>query len=108
MTTLGIAGPRANNDTSDQRRVDGYPRGVQHPALLFFIPVFVLLFFSGLWCGISLLLSRAGGWARLAERFPGPEQPEGKHFRWQSGRLGLVNYNRCLTIYVSKAGSIFR
>jgi hypothetical protein len=81
-----------------------YPRGVQHPALLFVIPVFVILFFGGLWCGISLLLSRVGGWSGLAERFPAPEQPEGKRFRSQSGRLGLVNYNRCLTIYISKGG----
>jgi len=71
------------------------------PVLL--IPLF-LLCFGGFWCFVTLLLSRLGGWARLAERFPGPEQPEGKRFRSQSGRLGMVNYNRCLTIYVSKAG----
>jgi hypothetical protein len=75
------------------------------PPVLFLllIPLFIL-FFTSLWCGISLLLSRVGGWARLAERFPAPEPPEGKRFRSQNGRLGLVNYNRCLTIYISKAG----
>jgi hypothetical protein len=85
-----------------------YPRGVEHPALLFLIPVFVLLFFGGMWTLIPWLLSRVGGWSRLAERFPAPAQPDGKRFRSQSGRLGLVNYNHCLTIYISKGASIFR
>ena len=71
------------------------------PVLL--IPVFLLLF-TGFWCFVSLLLSTVGGWGRLAEKFPAPEQPEGKRFSSQNGRLGLVNYNHCLTIYISKAG----
>lgn len=71
------------------------------PVLL--IPLFILIF-AGLWCLIPLLLSRLGGWSRLAERFPAPAEPAGKRFGWQSGRLGLVNYNNCLTIYISKAG----
>ncbi len=67
------------------------------------VPLF-LVFFSGLWCAISLILSRAGGWSRLAERFPAPVQPVGRRFSFQNGRVGLVNYNHCLTINISKAG----
>jgi hypothetical protein len=67
------------------------------------VPLF-LVCFGGFWCFVTLLLSRVGGWSRLAERFPAPEQPEGRRFRSQSARLGLVNYNRCLTITISKAG----
>jgi hypothetical protein len=71
--------------------------------LLLLIPLFVVVF-GAFWCLIPFLLSRLGGWSRLAERFPAPAEAAGKCFRWQSARVGLVNYNNCLTIYISKAG----
>jgi hypothetical protein len=58
------------------------------------------LFFAALWCGISLLLSY-GGWRTLADAYPGDASVEGTPFRFQSARIGIVNYNRSLTVIVS-------
>ena len=77
---------------------------MQHPALLFLIPLFVVLFIGGMWIVIPSLLSRVGGWSRLAERFRASHPPNGKKFGGQSVRLNLVSYNNCLTIYVSEEG----
>lgn len=72
------------------------------PALVFALFPFI---FIGGWCLVMLLLSRMGGWSRLAERFPGRDrQPSGRRFSGQSGRAGLVNYNGCLTIHTSAEG----
>ena len=62
------------------------------------------LFFVGMWCGVSMLLSVAGGWRRLAQRYPARGLPTGKRFGWQGARLGWVNYNNCMTIYSSAEG----
>jgi hypothetical protein len=78
--------------------------GVNRSLLLFLlVPLFVLIF-AGLWLLIPLLLARLGGWSRLAERFPAPGPANGTAFRWQSARLGLINYNNCLTIHISPEG----
>ncbi len=77
---------------------------MQHPALLFLIPLFVVLFIGGMWALITLLLSRLGGWNHLAQQFAARHPPAGKKFRSQSARLNLVRYNNCLTIYVSTEG----
>ena len=69
----------------------------------FFIVLFPF-FFVGMWCAISLLLSTLGGWRRLAESFPAKDQPSGRHFFMQSGKVGLVNYGSCLTIYIAPNG----
>jgi hypothetical protein len=101
---VGYCWPKVKDDTRDHRflarrrriitdmeviRGSRYPRGVQHSGLLFLIPVFVLIFFGGMWTLIPWLLSRIGGWSRLAERFPAPEEPEGRRFRSQSARIGV-------------------
>jgi hypothetical protein len=58
------------------------------------------LFFVALWCGISLLLSY-GGWRTLADAYPGDASVEGTAFRFQSARIGIVNYNRSLNVIAS-------
>jgi hypothetical protein len=63
-----------------------------------------LLFFVGMWCGISLLLSAMGGWRRLAGGFRAGDEPCGKLFFMQSGKVGLVNYSSCLTIHSASNG----
>lgn len=60
-------------------------------------------FFAGLWCTVSLVLS-AGGWRQLSKSFPARDQPSGKRFFGESAKVGLVAYNRCLTIYTSPEG----
>ena len=61
-------------------------------------------FFVGMWCAVSLLLSAAGGWRRLAESFPARGKPSGRLFSMQSGKVGLVSYRSCLTVYSTPEG----
>ena len=75
-------------------------------------PLIFLLFpilFAGFWCFVLFLLSRIGGWGRLAEKFAAPIAPAGKIFHGQSAQLsGFCNYNRCLTIIVAAEGIYLR
>lgn len=71
------------------------------PALLFMLFPF---FFAAMWCAVSLLLASMGGWRRLAESFPAQDQPRGRRFFMQSGKVGIVNYGSCLTIYSAPDG----
>jgi hypothetical protein len=72
------------------------------------VPPWVFLLFPiafvAMWCGICWLLSRLGGWNRLAARFAAQAPPRGKRFSMQSARIGWVNYNGCLTIHASPDG----
>jgi hypothetical protein len=69
------------------------------------IPVALSPFlFVGMWCAISYLLSAMGGWRRLAESFLARDEPCGRHFFMRSGKVGLVNYGNCLTIYTAPRG----
>src|SRR5687767_7664706 len=63
--------------------------------------------FAVLWCGVCVFLSMVGGWRRLARAFPARRPPSGNRFRAQYCRVGLVNYNTCLTIYSSEVGLYF-
>lgn len=62
------------------------------------------VFFVGMWCLVSVLLSRMGGWHRLGAKFRALRPANGTRHRMQSIRLGLVNYNSCLTIHISDEG----
>ncbi len=74
-------------------------------ALLLFIPVFFVLFGGGLAAAVMTILSFVGGWRAMAGRFPAPPNfTEGKLFTWQSGRIGMVNYNNVLRVRVSAQG----
>jgi hypothetical protein len=42
-----------------------------------------------------------GGWRTLAAAYPGETSVEGTPFRFQSARIGIVNYNRSLNVIVS-------
>lgn len=70
------------------------------PAILVGFP----LVFIPMWCGVCFLLSQIGGWARLAPRFADPSTPRGTAFSGQSGRVGVANYNKVLTIHTSSEG----
>lgn len=71
---------------------------------LFLIPLFPVAF-AGMWCAVSLLLSRMGGWSHMAEKFPAHDQPSGKRFYMQGGRIGVVQYSGCLTLHLSPEGT---
>lgn len=62
------------------------------------------LYFVAFWCLVCLALSHIGGWNKLAKMHPARRPPEGKCFRRQSGVVGGVNYNTCLTIHISPEG----
>ncbi|MGZ5131193.1 MAG: hypothetical protein ACXWCU_12225 [Caldimonas sp.] len=71
-------------------------------------PQWFLLAFAALWLGVTALLSRAGGWSRLAASFRARHPASGDRFRFVSGSLGAgrfpVRYNNCLFVVVSRRG----
>ncbi len=72
--------------------------------LVIFIPILFPIFFVGLWCGICMLISRIGGWHRLAAQFATRRPPSGSRFIMEGGRVGWARYRGCLTIYTSPDG----
>ena len=49
------------------------------------------------WCLVTWGLSRVSGWGQLARTYESNRCFEGDTSRWQSARIGLINYNRVLT-----------
>ena len=64
---------------------------------------FFPLFFAGLICLVSLLLSAVSGWRRLAESYPDDVIVDGVTFRWQTALVGIANYGGCLNVTVGHA-----
>lgn len=63
------------------------------------IPIYVVVLF----CSIFFVISRMGGWNRLAGRFRSTEPFYGESWNWQSGQFrGFCSYNRCLTVGASE------
>lgn len=64
-----------------------------------------LIIFPAIWCFVCFLISAIGGWGRLAKRFATEEVPkEAVTKKRVSGRVGVANYNRVLTLHFTKAG----
>ncbi len=53
---------------------------------------------------IGFVLSVVSGWQELARRYRATAPPRGTRFGAVTGRVGPVNYNSSLTIYVSSEG----
>jgi len=74
--------------------------------------VLVALFCFGIFAWMSFVLwvlSRAGGWSRLAARYPLPGGVRsGTEYRWRSARIGWVSYNNCITFVATEAGLVMR
>lgn len=66
--------------------------------------VFFTVYFVTLWLGVSAILSFVAGWATLAKRFRYLNSFTGKCLAFQSGRMGMTNYGRCLTLGASAEG----
>ena len=66
----------------------------------------VLAFASAaiVWTLVLELLSRAGGWKRVARRYKATKRPPGRTFRMQSCSFGWVDYIGTRTIVVSAEG----
>lgn len=71
--------------------------------LFFVLAIFPVLFVT-IWCVVVYLLATLSGWARLAQVYRADERPEGTRFGRQSGKIGWVTYNNCLTIVVNRQG----
>jgi hypothetical protein len=66
-----------------------------------FVAPFLLVGFVS---AISMFLSLVGGWHRLGQMFRASERPAGRRFRMESGSVGWVSYNHCLTVSNSADG----
>lgn len=86
---------------------------MQEIAFIIFLPIVIFLVtFPLLWIGVTSLLSIAGGWSLLAERFRAREPGTGDVFRFASAlfkKSGLfpVTYRGSLTITISESGVHF-
>ncbi len=68
-------------------------------------PELFFVAFVGLWIGISFVVARIGGWARLATFYRLSGSFSGECWRFQSGELRWkMGYNNCLTVGVDPAG----
>jgi len=67
------------------------------------LPFAFFILFPAMWIGISLVLSRMGGWARLAAHYPDADD-SGTTYRMRSGVVGGVNYKSCLNLRVCDRG----
>jgi hypothetical protein len=67
------------------------------PGLLLLVPAWFLF--------LVWLLATLSGWRRMARQFRQQGPIEGGQLRtWQSGRIGWVNYNNCLSVNIGPAG----
>ena len=55
-----------------------------------------LIVFPLFWMTVIFIISRVGGWAALARRFPAEKPSAGEPFNWRSGRFRLLtHYSHC-------------
>jgi hypothetical protein len=66
--------------------------------------ILAVTFFFLFWLGILEVISRAGGWKRVGQRYAATSVPEGRRFSMQHIAFGWVDYNGCLTIIVAPEG----
>jgi len=59
---------------------------------------------AGIWLVVTHLLSRLGGWHRLAGRYRSQGPFPGKLWRFRSGRFNWVNYNNSLSVGADREG----
>ena len=77
------------------------------PAPLWLIPVLLIgipLYVISLMTFICFILSRMGGWGRIAAAFPRRHAPIGRKYSMCSAVVGFVKYNNCMTITSSAEG----
>jgi hypothetical protein len=60
--------------------------------------------FVGIWLSVGVLLSRLGGWHRLASRYRLSGTFSGKVWRFQSGKFKWASYNNCLSVGGNEKG----
>mgnify|MGYP003669581018 CR=1 FL=1 len=69
------------------------------------IVVGFLVTFPMLWCFVGWLLSKIGGWSRLAKHYPAGDRPVvGQYHRGLRGMVRLTSYKGVLTVHLSDEG----
>jgi hypothetical protein len=64
-----------------------------------------ILWFVAMWGLMPMLISRASGWALLAEQYRFPDTFTGSTWTFQKGQMRwLVGYNNCLTVGADPRG----
>jgi hypothetical protein len=76
------------------------------PFFVIILPIMIFLtFFAALWLFICFILSRVGGWEKLARVYRYNGKFKGERWRFRSCRMnGYTNYNNCLTFGANPAG----
>lgn len=67
-------------------------------------PVMLGVAFPVVWTTVLMLLSRIGGWAALAARYPDDRRERGATYRLRTVAVGAVNYGSCVTLRVCESG----
>lgn len=71
------------------------------PQLWFLLVPFIIYVF----CAVATAIAVLSGWRKLAGKFPSPQNfTDGQLFTWQSGTVGVANYNNVLIVRVSSHG----
>ncbi|MEM7067715.1 MAG: hypothetical protein AAF478_02430 [Pseudomonadota bacterium] len=70
-----------------------------------FVAIAFLIIFPLFWFGVVWMVSRIGGWAKLASIHPANAPVQGDVYRWRSARIRLFSsYRSSLTITVNNEG----
>lgn len=65
----------------------------------------VIIMISLVWILVSVVLSFAGGWFALAQRFRFARDFSGSYWRWQSAQMRwIAAYHNCITVGASPEG----
>ncbi|MBX9456402.1 MAG: hypothetical protein KL863_10495 [Rhizobium sp.] len=79
--------------------------GTNRALLIVFIVVAFPVVFTALWVSITFVLSRVGGWHRVARRYAANGKPAGgKEIHYLTGMVGVVSYRLVLTVIVAEQG----
>lgn len=78
---------------------------MQDTALTILAVIGFAIIFPLFWMAAVYVISRFGGWSRLAASFPATRPATGEAFGWCSARFAnFANYSNCLNITVSSTG----
>jgi len=61
-------------------------------------PELFFIFFITMWCAVSFILSKIGGWSYLKSQYFREKDFKGQKSRFKSMKMGPVNYSNCVTI----------
>lgn len=79
--------------------------GTETGLIVLFILIAFPIFFTGLWVGITLLMSWIGGWGKVGKQYAAVgEPPQGRVLRHVTGMFGMTRYKNVLTVITSDTG----